>query len=117
MLVRCLIVDDSDEFLRSATRLLESQGMEIVACAATSAQALERAAALRPDVALVDVDLGSESGIDLARRLTASLPELQIILISAHDEGELADLLADNPGYCALTKGALGMPAIAGLLV
>src|SRR4029077_19225205 len=67
--ITCLIVDDSPPFLEAARQLLTDDGVAVVGFAATSAEAVERAMALRPDVVLVDVDLGAESGLDVARRL------------------------------------------------
>ena len=67
--MRCLIVDDSLRFLDADRGLLERQGMTVVGVASTSADALRRTVELRPDVTLVDIDLGGESGLELARRL------------------------------------------------
>ena len=69
MALRCLIVDDSAPFLEAASKFLEREGITIAGVASTSADALERAQELRPDVALVDIDLGEESGFDLARQI------------------------------------------------
>jgi CheY-like chemotaxis protein len=112
MRMRCLIVDDSEEFLASARRLLESQGLEIVASATSGAEAVRLAAELAPDVALIDVELGTEDGIELARRLEERVPALRAILISAHTVEELEELLADSPEVPYVPKSALGVAAI-----
>ena len=65
-----LIVDDNWLFLEAARDRLEGEGLR-VGVAATSAEALRRAEELRPEVVLVDVMLGGESGFELARRLAA----------------------------------------------
>ena len=70
--MRLLIVDDNAHFLEAARDLLEREGMTVVAVASTSAEALRRADELQPDVTLVDVDLGDDSGFDLARQLAAA---------------------------------------------
>ena len=67
--LRCLLVDDNPEFLETARRLLEQQGISVVGIAANSAEAVERAAELQPDVVLIDVHLGKENGLQLARRI------------------------------------------------
>jgi DNA-binding NarL/FixJ family response regulator len=83
MRLRCLIVDDSYWFLCAARHLLESQGITVVGLASNSAEALQRAAELRPDVTLVDIDLGGESGLDLARQLHLQTDhKTTVILIS-----------------------------------
>jgi CheY-like chemotaxis protein len=58
MKLRCLIVDDSPRFLAAARGLLERQGIAVVGVASSGAEALRRVAELRPDVTLLDIDLG-----------------------------------------------------------
>ena len=69
MTLRCLIVDDSMAFVAAARSLLQRQGIAVLDAAANSADALRLAAELRPDVVLVDIDLGPESGLELARQI------------------------------------------------
>ena len=69
MAVRCLIVDDNHDFLRAARDLLEREGISVVGVASTAAQAYRSCTELKPDVALVDIDLGGENGFDIARQL------------------------------------------------
>ena len=64
-----LIVDDDRLFLEAARVLLEREGVHVLGGAASSAEALQRARELRPEVVLVDIMLGRESGFDVARRL------------------------------------------------
>lgn len=116
MALRCLIVDDSDEFVASATRLLESQGMRVIGHASSRDGALQLAEALEPDVALIDIELGEEDGIELAHRLEERVPSTRIVLISAHEQDELGELIADCPAVGFLAKEALGATAIAGML-
>ena len=66
MPVRALIVDDNAQFLEAASALLERQGITIVGVASTGVDARRRLDETRPDVVLVDIDLGEESGLDLA---------------------------------------------------
>ena len=116
MALRCLIVDDNEEFLDSASRLLSAQGLEVVGGASTGAEAVRLVRTLAPDVALVDVQLGDEDGLEVARRLAADGREMRIILISTHSENELAELIAGSPAVGFLPKTALGADAIAAIL-
>jgi two-component system, NarL family, nitrate/nitrite response regulator NarL len=116
MELRCLLVDDSEEFLASASRLLEAQGLEIVGLASSGADAIRLADEFRPDVALVDVQLGEEDGLELARRLMASSPPTRVVLISTHSQEDLGELIAGNPAVGFLAKPSLGAAAIAALL-
>jgi CheY-like chemotaxis protein len=118
MTLRCLIVDDSPRFLDIARVLLERQGFTVVGVASTSAEALERAEHLRPDVTLVDVNLGNESGFELVRRLSESggVPASSLVLISAQAEQDYADLIAASPAAGFLSKSTLSADALHELL-
>jgi len=113
MALRCLIVDDSTGFLRSARSLLEREGIAVVGVASTGEEALRQTEELRPDVVLLDIDLGEESGFDLARRLEreASFPPY-VILISTHAEEDFADLITASPTAGFLSKAGLSAGAI-----
>lgn len=111
--LRCLIVDDSEAFLASASRLLSRQGLEIVGIAVSGAEALALAAQLQPDVALVDVQLGREDGLEVTRRLAATVPGTRVILISSYSKDELGELIADSHAIGFVPKPALGADAIA----
>ncbi len=118
MSLRLLIVDDNPQFLRAAQELLEQEGMTVVGVASTSAEALERVDALRPDVTLVDVDLGEESGFQLARRLAdagAGEPP-PVVLISTYAEQDLRELIDSSPTVGFLSKSQLSAAAIHHLL-
>ena len=114
MTLRCLIVDDSHWFLCAARHLLESQGIAVVGMASNSAEALRGAAELQPDVTLVDIDLGGEDGLAVARRLAEADGGQagKVILISTHDEVEFADLIEASPAIGFIAKGALEASAI-----
>ena len=115
MALRCLLIDDNPGFRDAARDLLDRQGISVVGVAATTAVALERAGELRPDVALVDIDLGAESGFDLAQRL-AEAPALRVILISTHAETDFADLIAASPAAGFLPKNLLSARAVCDLV-
>jgi DNA-binding NarL/FixJ family response regulator len=117
-MLRCLIVDDSPRFLDAARGLLERQGVTVVGVASTSAEALQRAGELRPDVTLLDIDLGGESGLELARRLhgLAGHVPAPVILISTHAEQDYAELIAASPAIGFLPKTAVSGDAIRELL-
>jgi DNA-binding NarL/FixJ family response regulator len=118
MNVRCLIVDDSRRFLDAARGLLERQGLTVVGEASTGAEALRLAAKLRPDVTLVDIDLGGESGFEVARQLSrqAATTASRMILISTHAEEDYAELIAASPAIGFLSKAELSAGAIHALL-
>ena len=107
MQIRCLIVDDNQPFLDAARLLLEREGLAVVGTATTSAQALRLEEELRPEVVLVDIRLGEESGFDLARRLSGT-----VILISTHAQGEYAEEIAASPAAGFIPKAQLSASAV-----
>ncbi|MFG2040368.1 response regulator [Dactylosporangium sp. NPDC048998] len=118
--IRCLIVDDSVAFLAAAERALSSQGISVVGVAQDGAQAIAEMDALRPDVVLVDVYLGAESGFTLAERIEANVQAgrwaVRVILISSHDRDEMIDLLQDSPAVAFVDKAELSAQTIRGAL-
>jgi CheY-like chemotaxis protein len=117
-MLRCLIVDDSPRFLDAARGLLEREGVTVVGVASTGSEAVQRIRELRPDVTLLDLDLGTESGFEVARRIqreTGPRPS-PVILISTHGEQDFADLIAASPVLGFLSKAALSASAVRGML-
>jgi CheY-like chemotaxis protein len=116
--IRCLLVDDSDAFLKAASDLLQREGVTVLGVAVSSAEALRQARALRPDVILVDIGLGHESGFDLARLLAqdAQADRAEVILISARAESDYAELIAESPAAGFLVKPELSAQAISRIL-
>jgi DNA-binding NarL/FixJ family response regulator len=112
--VRCLIVDDNHEFLAAARDFLEREGLDIVGLASTGEAALALARELQPALALVDVDLGPENGVDVAGTLLAEIA--QVILISAYSEADLEELLETSPATGFISKSVLSRAAIDDLL-
>jgi CheY-like chemotaxis protein len=114
MALRCLLVDDSTYFLEAASKLLEAQGLDVVAAVSTSVEALERVRDLEPDVAIVDVDLNGESGFDVAWQLarTSAGTSTSIILTSTRSESDLAELIAVTPVLGFISKEELSAGAI-----
>jgi CheY-like chemotaxis protein len=116
--MRCLVVDDSADFVAAARRLLEHGGITVVGVASTSAEALRCFEEQRPDVTLVDVNLGSDNGFELAEQLYRfGLPAPSpVILMSTHAEHDFADMIAASPAVGFLAKFALTPRAIRDLV-
>jgi DNA-binding NarL/FixJ family response regulator len=116
--MRCLIVDDSAGFVDAARGLLECEGLSVVGVASTAAEALRLFENMRPDVTLVDINLGGESGFELAEQLhrldwqTTS----PVILISTHAAEDFADMIETSPAVGFLSKSSLTGAAIRNLV-
>ena len=107
--LRCLIVDDNLLFLESSADLLRREGLDVVGVASNSTQAIQLVSELRPDVTLVDIDLGDEDGFGLARELSDTT---RVILVSTHSEEDLADLVAASPALGFVPKTRLSAKEI-----
>jgi DNA-binding NarL/FixJ family response regulator len=120
MPLRCLLVDDSRAFLEAASVLLEREGVTVLGVASSTAEALRQARALQPDVILVDIGLGDESGFDLARLLARDGDgdggSATVILISMSAEADYADLIAESPAAGFLPKSELSARGIGRIL-
>jgi CheY-like chemotaxis protein len=118
MALRCLLVDDSDAFLEAASDLLRGEGVTVVGVASNTADALRQARALRPDVVLVDIGLGDESGFDLARLLAVDgqAGGAEVIMVSARAEMDHAELIAASSAAGFLAKSDLSAREIERIL-
>jgi CheY-like chemotaxis protein len=113
MALRSLIVDDNVEYLRTARTILEQDGIDVVGVATSSTEARQLVSELRPSLVLVDVYLGEESGLELARQLAGHAgAEPVVILISTYSETDLAELAATTSAVAFLSKAQLSGRAI-----
>jgi DNA-binding NarL/FixJ family response regulator len=96
--------------------LLSGEGLDVIGTAATAPEGLSLAEELDPDVILVDVDLGADSGFALAGLLTAAGAEWRVILISTHSVEDYRELLAAADAVGFITKSELSRAAIEALL-
>jgi len=99
--LRVLIVDDHPIWRDAVARDLESAGLVIAGTAASGAQALRIAAAVRPDVVLLDLHLPDLGGVEVARAVLARDQHARVLVLSASAEQSdvLAAVLAGATGY------------------
>ena len=118
MALRVLLVDDSEQFLQAAGTSLGRNGMEIAGTAANSETALQQVDSVRPDVVLVDVGLGEESGFDLVVELVDAFPYLakRVLLISTREQDDYGELVDASPAAGFILKSELSASAIHELL-
>lgn len=111
-----LIVDDHARFRQTVRRALERDGWTIAGEATDGAAALRAARVLEPDVVLLDVGLPGMSGLEVARRLRAGMPQLVVVVISTHDSADFHDLAVANGARGFLAKAELTGAALDALL-
>lgn len=114
MAVTVVIVDDHPSFRTSARTLLELEGFEVVGEAASGASALELAAALEPELVLLDVALPDTNGFDVAERL-ADGPS-KVILTSSREQRDLGRRVRSSGALGFVPKDRLTGQALTALL-
>lgn len=86
--MRVLVADDHSLFRDGIVSLLEAAGYEVVAEAGDGQEAVNLAQELKPDLVLMDVSMPRLSGIEALRALKASMPELDVVMLTVSDEDE-----------------------------
>lgn len=99
--VRVVVVDDHPIVRRGLVEAIgDEPGLYVCAEAATADEALAAIVAQQPHLAIVDLSLGHDSGLDLVAEITRAHPAVRVLVLSGHDERIYADR--------ALKAGALG---------
>ena len=105
-MISVMVVDDHPIWRDGVARDLTENGFEVAATAPDADSAVRIASAVRPDVVLMDLNLGDSSGVDATRAITTALPDTRVLVLSA--SGEHSDVLeavkAGASGY--LVKSA-----------
>lgn len=104
--VSVMVVDDHPIWRNGVARDLTERGFQVLATAGDGESAIRIAGAVRPDVVLMDLNLGALSGVEATRAITGALRSTRVLILSA--SGEHADVLeAVKAGACGyLVKSA-----------
>jgi two-component system invasion response regulator UvrY len=106
--IRVLVVDDHTGFRRALVATLSLvNGMQVVGEAGDGEAGCDAAAALQPDVVLMDLSMPGISGVDAMRRIHRTLPDLPIVILTAHADSGLQReaLAAGAAGFIAKGGG------------
>jgi DNA-binding NarL/FixJ family response regulator len=114
--VNVLIVDDHAPFRASARMLLEADGFEVVGEAEDGASALDAAAALEPQLVLLDVQLPDVDGFEVATRLTEAGGGPAVVLVSSRDGTDFGPLVQRSGAKGFIPKAELSGAALRALL-
>jgi DNA-binding NarL/FixJ family response regulator len=106
---RLLIVDDHDDFRRSARALLELEGFEVVGVAEDGPSALAAVEALRPDVVLLDIQLPGMDGFEVVELLRARHEPARVVLVSSRSPDAYGTQLLEAP-----VRGFVGKDELTG---
>ena len=108
-----VIVDDHARFRRSARKLLELEGFDVVGEAVDGASALAEVERLRPDLVLLDVQLPDASGLDLVPLLR---PISEVLLVSSRDRADVSGRVGRSDALGFIPKDQLTGEAVSAAL-
>ncbi|CCH35700.1 response regulator transcription factor [Actinosynnema sp. NPDC047251] len=108
MSVSVMVVDDHPLWRDGVARDLAERGFEVVATAGDAASAVRIARAVRPDVVLMDLNLGEQSGVEATTMITGSLSDTRVLVLSASGEHDdvLEAVKAGASGYLVKSASA-----------
>ena len=110
--VRVLVVDDQEPFLAAIRAVLSRiADVELAGEARSGEEAIELAASLRPDLVLMDINMGAVDGIEATRRIVASAPDTFVILVSTYPLDDLPTSARSSGARAYVNKDELS-PAI-----
>lgn len=111
-----LIVDDHEDFRRSAAALLSAEGFDVVGSVRDGEDAIAAVARLRPEVVLLDVQLPGIDGFAVAEELAQTVDPPQVVLISSRDASSYGGRLDGAQALGFLAKRELSGASLAALV-
>jgi DNA-binding NarL/FixJ family response regulator len=100
--IRILLADDHEILLDGLRALLEKEpDFTVIGVVRDGKEAVEKAHSLAPDVVVMDISMPGLNGIDATRQITAKLPEVKVLCLSAHAEPRFVEAMleANASGY------------------
>jgi DNA-binding NarL/FixJ family response regulator len=106
---KVMIVEDHPLFSKGLSSLITSQGSySVVGEAKDSAEAFKLAGEEQPDLAIVDLNLGDEDGLDLIKEMRSRFPGIAVLVLSMHDERYYAERVLNAGGRGYIMKAEAG---------
>ena len=94
--IKVLLVDDSEQFLQSATAFLsQCPSVEVIGTATSGKDAIKKVQELSPDLVLMDIAMPGMNGIEATQRIKAKPGGPKIIILTIHDDAEYRSAVKD----------------------
>lgn len=114
--IRVLLVDDHALVRRGFRRLLDDDpGIEVAGEASSAAEAVTRAAELRPDVVVMDCAMPGENGLAATRAIVAQVPGAAVLMLSMHSEETLVQQAFEAGARGYILKNAVDLDLAAAI--
>lgn len=111
-----LVIDDHRTFADLLSHALDFEpDFMSVGYASTAAEGVSKAQLLRPDIAVVDIAMPTHDGLAAARKMTELLPEVAVVMVSAHSSPEWV-VRAAQAGACAYAPKSGSLPELLDVL-
>ena len=104
--MKILLVDDHALIRAGLANLLTQNNHEVVAEASTSSQASALINTHKPEIVLVDINLGTSSGIDLIKEMKKSGAASKFVVLTMHDDTQTLESAKDAGAIAFVTKSA-----------
>lgn len=104
--MKIAIIDDHSLIRSGVTAALANSNYEVVAEASSVEEGLAVINSLKPDICLIDINLGSGNGIDLIKKSLSNGGKSKFVILSMHDDLATLDLAKQSGASGYLTKGA-----------
>jgi two-component system response regulator NreC len=114
--LRILVADDHPLVRRGARGVLHSRpGWKVVGEAENGREAVKKAAALKPDVAVVDIGMPLLDGIEVARQIRKDVPRTRILMLTMHESDHMVQRALDAGAHGYVLKSDLTESLVAGV--
>jgi DNA-binding NarL/FixJ family response regulator len=107
----CLVEDDERTRESLVELLCRASRLNLIGSFASGEEAVRQVPAIRPEVALVDINLPGINGIECVIKLKTLIPEINVLMLTTHDDSDLIfeSLRAGASGYLLKNRAHAGL--------